>query len=283
VKPSAATTADVPAGVVTVILTVPADPAGDVTLIEVGAKKVTAPADAEPNFTEESVVNPVPTMVTMVPPVVGPAVGLREVTTGAPNVNSSPGWLTALVPAGLVTVTSTVPDPDLVRAEIEVGDPNMTLVPAFEPNLTPESTVKPVPMIVTLVPPAVGTAVGLTEATVGAPNVNSSPGWFTVLVSAGFVTRTSTVAAASAGEVAVRDVGEVTVTLLAATEPNMTVALLVNPDPVTVTLVPPAIGPAVGLTPLTTGVTVMMPKVAVTCCPAAVVLPSGSVAVTDTV
>ena len=67
------------------------------------------------------------------------------------------------------------------------------------------------------------------------------------------VTVTSTLPAASAGAVAVIEVAELTVTLEAAVEPNLTVLPAANPVPVIVTEVPPAVGPNVGLTAATVG------------------------------
>ena len=67
------------------------------------------------------------------------------------------------------------------------------------------------------------------------------------------VTVTSTVPADSAGAVAVIEVAEFTVTLEAVVDPNLTVSPDVNPVPVTVTDVPPAVGPLVGLTAITAG------------------------------
>jgi hypothetical protein len=71
------------------------------------------------------------------------------------------------------------------------------------------------------------------------------------------VTRTSTVPAAPAGEVTVIEVEELTTTLVPAFAPNATAALVVVKFvPVTVTDVPPDVGPEVGLTPVTVGVAV---------------------------
>ena len=64
------------------------------------------------------------------------------------------------------------------------------------------------------------------------------------LVPLGVVTLTSTIPV-PAGEVAVRRVAELYVTL-AATVPNVTVDALVNPEPVMVTAVPPTTGPFAG-------------------------------------
>ncbi len=52
---------------------------------------------------------PVPVMVTVVPPAGRPAAGLSVLMVGVPSkMNSSAGEV-VLVPAGVVTVTSTVP------------------------------------------------------------------------------------------------------------------------------------------------------------------------------
>ena len=74
----------------------------------------------------------------------------------------------ALVPCDVVTVTSTVaalPFGDF--ATIWVDETNVDEVAAVVPNFTVALDVKPVPVIVTDVPPAVGPAVGLSPVTVG--------------------------------------------------------------------------------------------------------------------
>ena len=57
-----------------------------------------------------------------------------------------------------------------------------------------------------------------------------------------------TAPAACAGVVSVIEVALATITLVAATPPNVTVAPVVKSVPVSVTAVPPADGPEVGLT-----------------------------------
>ena len=61
------------------------------------------------------------------------------------------------------------------------------------------------------------------------------------------VTVTCTVPADSAGDTAVKEVEDVCVTLVAAVDPNFTVAEEVKFLPVMVTEVPPAAGPEVGV------------------------------------
>ena len=75
--------AEVPPGVVTVTSTVPAAPAGEVAVIEVADTTVTPVASAVPNFTAVAPVRLVPVMVTGVPPLVEPVVGLTALTVGA--------------------------------------------------------------------------------------------------------------------------------------------------------------------------------------------------------
>ena len=60
---------------------VPADPAGAVATIVVALLETMAAATA-PNFTPVALERLVPVMVTLVPPPVGPEVGLTELTTG---------------------------------------------------------------------------------------------------------------------------------------------------------------------------------------------------------
>ena len=51
-------------------------------MIEVSLVTVTPVAQVPPTLTEVAPVNPVPVMVTLVPPSVGPLLGLIEVTVG---------------------------------------------------------------------------------------------------------------------------------------------------------------------------------------------------------
>jgi hypothetical protein len=77
---------------------------------------------------------------------------------------------------------------------------------------------------------------------------------FPVEVPPPVVTVTSTVAAASAGEVTVSEVpAPFTTTLVPATVPNLTFRVPVRPVPETVTEVPPAVEPVLGTTPVTVG------------------------------
>ncbi len=88
-------------------------------------------------------------------------------------MNSSAG-LTALVPPGPVTVTSTVPPirwelPAGATAVIDVAEFTVTPVPALLPKATVSPDAKPDPVIVTAVPPATGPAAGESPLTDGTP------------------------------------------------------------------------------------------------------------------
>src|SRR5215472_3926207 len=161
-------------------------------------------APAVTKLTVAPAVNPVPVMVTTVPPAVGPDAGDLPVTVGAVPVvyvNLSSAEV-GLVLAPVVTVTSTVPVPAGLVALTAVEDTNCTPVPAFAPNLTVEAAVNPVPVMVTTVPPAAGPDAGDTPVTVGPElyvNLSSAE---VGLVLAPVVTVTSTVPAAAAGLVA---------------------------------------------------------------------------------
>ncbi len=74
----------------------------------------------------------------------------------------------ALVPPGVLTVTSTAPVPAGVVAVIAVALSTVNAAAGVPPKLIALAPVKPVPVIVTLVPPAAGPDDGLTFVTVGA-------------------------------------------------------------------------------------------------------------------
>jgi hypothetical protein len=125
-----------------------------VIVVEFGTENVVAAF--APNFTDVAPVKFVPVIVTLVPPDVGPLLGFTFVTAGAATYVN---WSAAdgpLVPPGVVTVTSTVPAlPAGDVAVIVVPFVTENVVAAFAPNFTAVAPVKFVPVIVTLVPPAV--------------------------------------------------------------------------------------------------------------------------------
>ena len=153
----------------TVTSTLPAEPAGDVAVIDTSELTWNA-ASVDPKSTAVAPVKPVPVIVTCVPPAAGPTEGLTPVIAGADAyVNSSVELPVADVPPGVVTVRLKVP------GAADAGDLTVICVPestvndvaALDPNLTAVAPVKPVPVIVTEVPPASGPAVGLMPVTVG--------------------------------------------------------------------------------------------------------------------
>ncbi|MDH6710457.1 hypothetical protein P3T27_007207, partial [Kitasatospora sp. MAA19] len=226
----------VPPGVVTVTSTEP-EPAGTVAVICVADTTVNDVAATAPNRTAVAPVNPLPVSVTTDP--AAPDAGLTEASTGAATVyvNATP----LLVPPGVVTVTSTEPEPAGTVAMICVADTTVNDEAATAPNRTADAPVNPLPVSVTTDPAAPDA--GLTEASTGAATVyvNATP----LLVPPGVVTVTST-EPEPAGTVAMICVADTTVNDEAATAPNRTADAPVNPLPVSVTTDPAA--PDAGLT-----------------------------------
>ena len=240
-----------PPGVVTVTSTVP-EPAGEVAVICVADSALSELALVEPNLTSLAPVRFVPVIVTVVPPAAGPLVGSTFVTVGAGMyVNWSPEPV-ELVPPGVLTVTSTVPEPAGEVAVTCVADSALTPLALVEPNLTSLAPVRFVPVIVTVVPPAAGPLVGSTFVTVGAGMYVYSSAAEVALVPPGVLTVTCTVPE-PAGEVAVIFVADSASSEVALVEPNSTSLAPVRFVPVIVTVVPPAAGPLVGSTLVTVG------------------------------
>ncbi len=153
-------TGEVPLGLVTVTLTAPAEWAGEVAVIWVSESTVKVVAAAVPKSTAVAAVKSVPVMVTEVPPAVGPAFGTTEPTVGSMKVNWSAEEV-AEVPPAVVTVMSTVPA--ALGGEVAViwlSESTVKVVAAVVPKSTAVAVVKPVPVMVTVVPPAVGPELG---------------------------------------------------------------------------------------------------------------------------
>jgi hypothetical protein len=74
--------AEVPFGVVTAMLTEPTVPEGAVAVILLSLLIVKVVAAVPPNMTREALVNPPPLIITALPPVTGPALGLSVVIPG---------------------------------------------------------------------------------------------------------------------------------------------------------------------------------------------------------
>ncbi len=251
---SAGDGADVARGFATETSTVPTDPAGEVAVICVGPSTMNDEAAATPKATAVAPVKPVPVTTTDVPPALSPEPGDTLLTTGvAKYVNWSAG-VAGLMPPGLVTVTSTVTaDSAGETAVIWVGLFTVNDAAFTGPNFTAVTDVKVVPVMTTEVPPLVDPSEGEIPVTAG---VRKKVNWSDALGALdppGVVTTTSTTCGALAGAVAVIVVSLVTVKLVAGVVPKATAVAPVKLVPVMVTVVPPAVGPEVGLTPVTVG------------------------------
>ena len=98
-----------------------------------------------PNFTAVAPVNPVPVIVTLVPPTAGPDVGVRPVTVGAGRKVKVPAEVP--VPPIVVTLTVTAPVPAADTAVIDVAEFTVKLAAAVAPNATAVAPVNPVPVM----------------------------------------------------------------------------------------------------------------------------------------
>ena len=250
---SAAEVGDVPPGVVTVMFTVPTEPAGEATVICVPDTTVTVVPGFAPNNTDVAPLRFVPVTVTDVPPTNGPADGETPVTVGAATNVYWSALEVAEVPPGDVTVMSTVPaDSAGATAVICVAEFTMKLFAAVPPKSTTVAGPKFVPEMTTLVPDVVGPADGDTPVTVGTASYVNWSADEVAEVPPGVVTMKSRVPGTPAGTVVMISVEEIRVKL---TElpPRETTVAPVNPKPVIVTAVPPDNGPAAGNTEVTTG------------------------------
>ena len=135
------------------------------------------------------------------------------------------------------------------------GEIKCTAPAAFAPKCTETAPAKPLPRIVTFTPPRLGPKLGVRPVSRGEDTKVKLSAGEVVEVPPAAVTATSTVPAASGGEVATQTVGEEQLAT-ATTAPNATVvapSVVENPVPVIVTGVPPAAGPAPGMIPATVG------------------------------
>ncbi len=138
------------------------------------------------------------------------------------------------VPGGLFTVSR-------VPVALLVMD-----VPVAEPNLTPVVPRNPLPVTVTVVPPAATPADGVMLITTGGGITNLKLLIdVAAVVPSGVATVTVTVPAACGADTAWIWVADLTTYDLAAVVPKLTCCTVSNPDPVIVTEVPPNVGPLV--------------------------------------
>jgi len=234
-----------PPAVVTTMVFAPADPAGVTAVMEVALTTTTLVAATPPTVTLLAPVKLVPVMVIAVPAVNGPDDGLTLAMIGAamyvnPLVEVS-------LPNEVVTTTSFAPAaPAGVTAVMEVAVAT-TLVAATPPTVT-VALAKLVPLIVIVVPPAVGPEIGLTLVIVGTGTSVYVKALVAVTVPPGVVTATSFAPAVPAGVIAVIEVALTTTTVVAATPPTVTALAPVKLVPVMVMAVPPDKMPVLGLT-----------------------------------
>jgi hypothetical protein len=158
----------------------------------------------------------------------------------------------AVWPSGFVSATLTVPGACAVVVPVMVVALVEATLKADPPSETVASAWKPVPVMVTAVPPAPAPVVGAIDVIVGAgATYVKHPEQLPLCVSV-FVTRTSTAPDSCAAVEPVIAVGLIVATVRPE-PPNETVAPAENPVPFTVTEVLPAVGPLFGVTDVTVG------------------------------
>src|SRR5439155_1504867 len=158
----------------------------------------------------------------------------------------------ALAPPGVKTRTGTTPG--VLAAGTSalscVADTNVTVLDATAPNFTIAPGTNPVPVIATVFPPPVTPALGLTTVSAGGSSSVYPSAEDVAVLPPRIPTATSTTPAACTGTVAFNRVADTNVTDDAAVVPNFTLAPGPKLVPVIVTVFPPAVEPAFGLTPV---------------------------------
>src|SRR2546425_13080397 len=114
-------------------------------------------------------------MVTRVPPAIDPRSGTTDVMIGGGVYVNRSALLKALVPMGLVTVMSTVPDPGGLGATIVLSVFTATVEAATSPNFTPVAPVTPLPWMKPHVPPDPPPPVGSMLVTTGSGTDAAAP------------------------------------------------------------------------------------------------------------
>ena len=221
-----------------------------VPLMAVGVIVDTVTGDP-PNEAVTPLWNPVPAIVTEVPPAAGPLVGATDVTVGAATYMKQPLHVPAWA-SGFVTTTFTAPAVCDVVVPVMLVSAMLDTVSAELPNDTVAPGANPVPVIVTDVPPAAAPLLGVTEATVGAGTTYVKQPLHAPLCASGLVTITFTAPCACAVVFPVIAVGLIVETVRA-DPPNETLAPATKPLPAIVTAVPLRVDPLAGVTELTVG------------------------------
>ena len=156
---------------VTTTLALPAECAGVVAVIEVALTTVTPVAELPPTLIDAPERKPVPVMVTAVPPAVVPETGEILLIAGAGLLVAyvNPLVSVSLWPSLLVTTMLVAPDACAgVVAVIEVLLTTVTPVADVPPTFTVAPERKPVPVMVTAVPPELVPDDGEIAVTLGA-------------------------------------------------------------------------------------------------------------------
>jgi len=235
----------VPPGPFTEIAPVTAD-SGTFTLMLVADAIVNVVVAMPPNFTAVAPVKFVPVIVTSVP--IGPLAGENELIVGGSGITVKLAALVA-VPTPVLTEIGPVVAAAGTFTVMVVEETTVKTVVAMPLNLMAVAPVKLVPVIVTLAPMV--PLVGVKDVIVGAPAVVTVKLALLLAVLPGVVTEILPVVA-PVGTVAVIEVAELTVNVVAVVPLNLTRVAPVKLVPVIVTVVPT--GPLVGLNPLIVGV-----------------------------
>src|SRR3954465_5898581 len=127
-----------------------------------------------PMVTEVTSVKSIPAMTTVVPPDVGPSAGETEATCGGGMAYWNPP-VRGPLPEGVVTTTSALPavpgDVNPVKSVPWVVPwATVTPVKGCPPMVTVAPSTKPLPVMVTEVPPVTGPSGGSIDATEGPPS-----------------------------------------------------------------------------------------------------------------
>ncbi len=212
----------VPPGLVTETFPLAPDDTTAVMLVEDTILKDAAAVP--PKLTAVAPEKLVPVIVTVAPDVA--EVGVNELIVGAVGINVKP--LAVPVPPAFVTETFPLA-PAPTTAVMLVGDTTVKDAAAVPPKLTPVIPVKPLPLMVTVVPPAA--EVGLYPKTAGAGGIKVNPA--DVTVPPGVVTETLPLAPVVPTK-AVILVEVLTTNCEAATPPKLTAVVPVKLVPVMV-------------------------------------------------
>lgn len=161
---SAVVAALAPPGPVTCTSTVPAASAGVTAVMLESDCTLKLAAPMVPNVTALAPVNPEPEIAMVLPPTVEPCIGLMPEIAGAATNEYRSAAVVALVPLGVVTVTSTAPAECAGTVAVNVvPEATLKFVAGVEPKATAETLVKPEPVSVTVFPPDTGPLDGETD------------------------------------------------------------------------------------------------------------------------